>query len=124
LGNKDRFDKTHRLWIKSIQIGNWILVFDSSLEHQHSTLRKFSRRWFGSYVVVATYDNATYTFHELDGTMLKIPIVGKWIKTFKRRNGWFCPDDVADFITHEVDEVEEAYSKISEDENLYEYEEE
>ena len=47
------------------------MVFDSSLEHQHSTLKKFSRRWFGPYVVVATHDNATYSLRELDGTMLK-----------------------------------------------------
>jgi hypothetical protein len=123
LGNKDRFDKTHRLWTKSIQIGDWMLVFDSSLEHQHSTLMKFSRRWFGPYVVVAKHDNATYTLRELDGTMLKIPVAGKRIKTFKRRDGRFYSDDIADFAARENDEVEEVDSETSEDGNQYEYEE-
>jgi hypothetical protein len=77
LSNKDRFDKIHRLRTKSIQIGNWVLVFDSSLEHRYSILRKFSRRWFGPYVVVAAHDNATYILRELYGTMLKIHVVGK-----------------------------------------------
>ena len=97
LSNKDKFDKTHQLRTKGIQIGDWVLVFDSSLDHQHSTLRKFSWRWFGPYVVVATYDNALYTHCELDGTVLKIPIAGKRIKAFRRRDGRFHSDDIAAF---------------------------
>jgi hypothetical protein len=93
-------------------------VFDNSLENQHSTLR----RWFGPYVVVATHDNSTYTLRELDGTMLKIPVVGKRIKTFRRRDGRFYSDDIADFATREEYEVEEADSETSEDGNQYEYE--
>ena len=123
LSNKDRFDKTHRLRTNSIQIGDWVLVFDSSLEHQHSTLRKFSWGWFGPYVVVATHDNATYSLRELDGTMLKIPIAGKRIKTFKRRDGRFYSDDIAAFGMQEDDEVEETDSEPSEDGNLQDYEE-
>jgi hypothetical protein len=123
LGNKERFDKTHRLRTKSIQIGDWVLVFDSSLEHQYSTLRKSSRRWFGPYVVVATHDNATYTLRELDGTMLKIPVAGKRIKPFRRRDSRFYADDIADFETQEDEEVEQADSETSEDSNLYENEE-
>jgi hypothetical protein len=98
-----------------------VLVFDSNLEHQHSTLRKYSRRWFGPYVVVATYDNATYTLHELDGTMLKIPVAGKRIKTFRWRDRKFYSDDIADFTAQEDDEVKEADSETSEDANKYEY---
>jgi hypothetical protein len=123
LGNKERFDKTHRLRTKSIQIGDWVLVFDSSLEHQHSTLRKFSRRWFGLYMIVAIHDNATYTLRELDGTMLKIPVVDKRIKIFRRRDGRFYADDITDFETQEDEEVEQADSENSEDSNLYENEE-
>ena len=43
LHNKERFDKTHRLRSKPINVGDWVLVFDSSLEHQHSTIKKFAR---------------------------------------------------------------------------------
>jgi hypothetical protein len=91
------------------------LVFDSSLEHQHSTLRNFSWRWFGPYVVVATHDNATYTLCELNGTMLKIPMIlqtlklertMKWKKQIQRQvkmatwmntkkiETWYIPEDV------------------------------
>jgi hypothetical protein len=99
-------------------------MFNNGLKHQYNTLRIFSQRWFGSYVVVTTYDNATYTLRELNGTMLKIPIVGKWIKTFRRRDSRIFFNDVADFEIHEVDEVEEVDLETSEDENLHKFEEE
>ncbi|KAL3679949.1 hypothetical protein R1sor_022905 [Riccia sorocarpa] len=83
--NKERFDKTHRLRPKEIREGDWVLVYDSSLENQHSAERKFARRWFGPYVVVTVHDNATYSLRELDGTPLKLPIAGKRIKYFKKR---------------------------------------
>ena len=62
-----------------------MLVIDSSLEHQHSMLEKFVRRWFRPYVVVTVHDNSMYSFQELDGTLLKIPVSRKKINTFRRR---------------------------------------
>ena len=62
-----------------------MLVYDSSLDNQHSTARKFSQRWFGPYVVKKVEENATYHLVELDGTPLALPIAGKRIKIFKRR---------------------------------------
>ena len=44
LGNKEQFDKTHRLKMKKIEKDDWVLVFDNTLEHQHSTVRKFAQR--------------------------------------------------------------------------------
>ena len=38
LKNKIRFDKTHRIRPKKIEEGDWVLVYDSSLDHQHSTV--------------------------------------------------------------------------------------
>ena len=87
LGNKERFDRTHRLRIKKIEEGDWVLVFDSTLEHQHSTVKKFAKRWFGPYVVLKVHNNATYSLRELNGTPLRIPVAGKRIKVFRRRNG-------------------------------------
>ncbi|KAL3678944.1 hypothetical protein R1sor_021900 [Riccia sorocarpa] len=87
LKNKVYFDKTHRLRPKPIQPGDWVLVYDSTLENQHSTVRKFSRRWFGPYVVLGVNDNATYTLRELDGTRLRLPVAGKRVKLFRRRDG-------------------------------------
>ena len=62
-----------------------MLVYDSSLENQHSTARKFSERWFGPYVVKKVEDNATYRLVELDGTSLALLIAGKRVKIFTRR---------------------------------------
>jgi hypothetical protein len=111
LSNKERFDRTHRLRTKNIEEGDWVLVFDSTLEHQHSTLRKFAKRWFGPYVVIKVHDNATYSLRELDGTPCRIPVAGKRIKAFRRRDGRFNEEDLNVILPalqdHEVDEDEE-----------------
>ncbi|KAL3686249.1 hypothetical protein R1sor_004271 [Riccia sorocarpa] len=86
LSNKDRFDKRHRLRPKPVDEGDWVLVYDSSLDNQHSALKKFAKRWFGPYVVEKVYDNATYGLRELDGARLRRPIAGKRVKIFKKRN--------------------------------------
>ena len=83
--NKIRFDKTHRLRPKKIEEGDWVLVYDNNLDNQHKTTRKFARRWFGPYVVTSANDNATYHLAELDGSRLAIPIAGKRVKIFKKR---------------------------------------
>ena len=75
-------------------------------------------------MVVATHDNATYTLRELDGTVLKIPIAGKRIKAFKRRDGRFYSDDIAAFDIEERGEIENTESEIEEDGNLQEEEDE
>ena len=49
--NKARFDRAHRLRPKKIEEGDWVLVYNSSLDNQHRATRKFARRWFGPYVV-------------------------------------------------------------------------
>jgi hypothetical protein len=60
LKNKKDFDKRHRLRPRKIVEGDWVLVYDSSLDNQHSSARKFFKRWFGPYVVKKVGDNATY----------------------------------------------------------------
>ena len=68
-----------------MQEGDWVLVYDSSLDNQHSTIRKFAKRWFGPLNLGKKTDKATYFLNELDGTEICIPIAGKRIKIFKRR---------------------------------------
>ena len=91
--NKKLFDKKHRLRPRPIQDGDWVLVYDSSLDNQYSTIRKFSKRWFGPYIVKEVHDNATYTLSELDGFELRVPIAGKRVKLFKQR-GKDCIDEI------------------------------
>jgi hypothetical protein len=71
--NKERFDRTHRLRPKKMEEGDWVLVYDSSLENQHKATWKFARRWFGPYVVTSVNDNGTYRLVELDGTRIAVP---------------------------------------------------
>ncbi|MCO5567149.1 hypothetical protein L7F22_020837 [Adiantum nelumboides] len=59
LKNKDLFDKNHRLRPHAIQDGNWVLVYDSSLDNQYTAMRKMVKRWFGPYAVLHVYPNAT-----------------------------------------------------------------
>ena len=75
--NKARFDRTHRLRPKKITEGDWVLVYDNSLDNPHRSTRKFAKWWFGPYVVTSANDNATYHLAELDGTRMMTPMVGK-----------------------------------------------
>ena len=84
--NKARFDRTHRLRLRKIEKGDWVLVYNSSLDNQHKSTRKFARHWFGPYMVRSVNDNATYHLANLDGTRITTPVAGKRIKAFKRRN--------------------------------------
>ena len=84
--NQARFDRTHRLRPRKIEEGDWVLVYDSSLDNQHRATRKSARRWFGPYVVTSANDNGTYHLAELDGTRMAIPVAGKRIKAFKKRH--------------------------------------
>jgi hypothetical protein len=59
--NKGRFDRVHHLRPVPIDVGDWVLIYDSRLEQQHSSSSKFARRWRGPYVVVQVHLNATYT---------------------------------------------------------------
>ncbi|MCO5588040.1 hypothetical protein L7F22_041994 [Adiantum nelumboides] len=68
LKNKDLFDKNHRLRPHAIQEGDWVLVYDSSLDNQYMAMRKMVKRWFGPYAILHVYPNATYKLCELDGT--------------------------------------------------------
>ena len=62
-----------------------MIVYNSSLDHQHTTIRKFAKRWFGSYAVRIVFDTGTYRLCELDGTVLRVPTTGKRVKVFKKR---------------------------------------
>jgi hypothetical protein len=84
--NKERFDRTHRLRPKKIEEGDWVLVYDSSLDNQHKATRKFARRWFEPYVVTSVNDDGTYHLAELDRTRIAVPVAGKRIKAFKKRH--------------------------------------
>ena len=66
--NKDKFDRTHQLRPRKIEEGDWVLVYDSSLDNQHISPQMFARCWFGPYMVRSVNNNATYHLTELDGT--------------------------------------------------------
>jgi hypothetical protein len=83
--SKEYFDKSHRLRPQKIEEGNWVLVYDSSLDHQHSSLRKFARRWVRPYIVWKVFENGTYRLQELDGTVILNLFAGKRVKIFKKR---------------------------------------
>ncbi len=120
MNNKNRFDRTHRLRPNQIEEGIWVIVYDRSLEHQYSTMQKFARKWFGPYLVVKLHDNTTYLLQELDGTHLRIPIVGKQIKAFKRRDGRFAMKSLEEVLSQQNNHEES--NPETESEGDYNYE--
>ena len=107
--NKVQFGKTHRLRPKKIEEGDWVLVYDSSLDNQHRTTRKFARRQFEPYVVTSANDNATYHLAELDGSRLVVPIAGK--RVFKKRQ-----DEDPD-----LDHLDDEYDRADVNEDMEEF---
>ena len=85
LRNKQWFDRKHRLRPRKIEDRDWVIVYDRSLDHQHNTIQKFSKRWSGPYEVRQVYDNKTYQLSELDGTLLWTPVTRKQVKIFKKQ---------------------------------------
>ena len=62
-----------------------MIVYDSSFDHQYTTIQKFAKRWFEPYEVRKVLYNGTYRLCELDGTVLRVPIAGKRVKIFKKQ---------------------------------------
>ena len=56
------------------------MVYDSNLDNQHKMTRKFTRRWFGPYVVTSVNSNGTYHLVELNKTRITVSMAGKRIK--------------------------------------------
>jgi hypothetical protein len=96
--NKEWLDRSHQLRPKKIEEGDWVLVYDSSLDNQHKATCKFARRRFGPYAVTRVNDNGTYHLAELDGTRIVVLVVGKRVKAFKKRH-----DDEPDLGSEESD---------------------
>ncbi|CAM6103697.1 unnamed protein product [Calypogeia fissa] len=92
--NKERFDKTHRLRPIPIKEGDWVLIYKGGLEQQHSTIKKFARRWRGPFVVKEVRPNTTYVVRELDGTIHRYPYTGKRVKLFKRRMHFTMEEEI------------------------------
>ena len=107
LGNKERFDRIHRLRKKKIREGDWVLVFDSTLEHQHSTVQKFAKRWNRPYVVIRVHLNGTYSLRELDRAPLHVPVAGKRIKVFRRSEKFHLDDLEEIFNPRNLEDEEE-----------------
>jgi hypothetical protein len=84
--SKERFDRTHRFRPKNIKEGDWVLLYNNSLDNQYKATRKFARRWFGPYAVTRVNDNGTYHLAELDRTRIAVPVAGKRVKAFKKRH--------------------------------------
>ncbi|KAH7434574.1 hypothetical protein KP509_06G023700 [Ceratopteris richardii] len=103
--NKHYFDKTHRLRPNPIEVGDWVLIYDSTFDSQYDARKKLTQRWFGPYIVSKVNNNGTYALCELNGVALKTLIAGKRIKLFKKRdNGEYILDeDIEEDDNNEAD---------------------
>ena len=79
-------------------------------------MRKMVKRWFGPYIVLRVFDNATYKLSELDGAELRVLIAGKRIKLFKKRDAELMMENIApETEANGIDEQEEE-EEVQEDE--------
>jgi hypothetical protein len=102
LRNKAYFDKHRRERIHELEVGDMVLLYNSSLDKQWS--QKLKNKWLGPYrIKEVAEDRGTYLLEELDGTQLQGIYAGDRIKKFFERYG--------------VDEVEEKEEREAEEED-------
>ncbi|ORY39858.1 hypothetical protein BCR33DRAFT_639341, partial [Rhizoclosmatium globosum] len=63
----------HKLRSEPFKVGEWVLLWDSSLDTQWG--RKFDDRYNGPYVIVSVHDGS-YSLRELDGREFRSRISG------------------------------------------------
>ena len=68
----------HYGWIR-IE-GDWVIVYDNSLDHQHNLIQQFAQLWLRPY----RFENKTYEQGQLNGTILWVHKAGKEVKIFKK----------------------------------------
>jgi len=103
LPNKAYLDKNRRERVQTIEIGDMVLLYNSSLEKQWS--QKLKNKWLGPYKIREIGETGTYLLNELDGMELQRIFAGDQIKKFFARCG--VEDDKAEVPEQIVEEVEE-----------------
>ncbi|GBG84672.1 hypothetical protein CBR_g39047 [Chara braunii] len=63
--DKVRWDKQSRVRKKPLEVGDIVLLYDSSLEKQWS--RKLDNRWMGPYRIIKKTEHGAYEIEEMDG---------------------------------------------------------
>lgn len=86
--NKEYFDKNNEIRTQPFDIGQLVLLYESSRQLDHSTKTKLAFRWRGPYKVSDARPNTgTYWLEELDGTPLAGTFAGNRLKKFVERDG-------------------------------------
>ena len=115
IANKRRFDKNRRIRKEKLEIGDMVLLHNTSFEKQWS--KKLDNRWLGPYKIrQIKEDCGTYLLNELDGTQLKGTYAGDRIRQFFPREGILDDEMVAEEeCEYENEENEEDGSEESEE---------
>jgi len=85
LCNKAYFDKNCWERVQTLEIGDMVLLYNSSLDKQWSP--KFKNKWLGPYKIREIGETGTYLLNEPDGRELQGILPGDRIKKFFARDG-------------------------------------
>jgi len=103
LRNKAYFHKNRWERVQTIEIGDMVLLYNSSLDKQWS--QKLKNKWLGPYTIREIGETGTYLLNELDETELQGIFAGDRIKNSFTRYG--VEDDKAEVPEEIIEEVEE-----------------
>jgi len=103
LRNKGYFDNNRWVRVQTIEIGDMVLMYNSSLDKQWS--QKLKNKWLGLYKIREIGETGTYLLNELDGTEFQGILAGDRIKKFLARYG--VEGDKAQVPEEIVEEAEE-----------------
>ncbi|GBG69083.1 hypothetical protein CBR_g3781 [Chara braunii] len=82
--DKFRWDKMTRVRKEPFEVGDTVLLYDSSLEKQWS--RKLDKRWLGPYKVAKVGEHGAYQIEEMDGTAWRDWVSGSRLRKFVARD--------------------------------------
>ena len=88
----------------------WLSISIWQLLDQHTTMWKLGKCWFCPYVMHRVNKNAIYHLNEPDGTILRMPIAKRRVKTFNKEH--------EEYLWTILLEVDEVHSSTEEEENL------
>ena len=82
------FDENNSIRQEPLHEGDYVLLWDSSIDTSYARMHKFVFRWLGPYQVhEADNEKGTFKIRELDGTVLATSIAGSRLKRYHPRGG-------------------------------------
>lgn len=82
------FDENNQIRHEPLQIDDYVLLWDSSIDTSYARRHKFAFRWLGPYQIhEADNEKGTFKIRELNGAVMSATVAGSRLKKYHPRGG-------------------------------------